>query len=31
MTDQQCANCGTSVPDGAAFCPQCGTSTGAGA
>ena len=27
MPEQQCPNCATSVPEGAAFCPQCGTRT----
>ncbi len=25
MPDQTCANCGSNVPDRAAFCPECGT------
>jgi hypothetical protein len=27
MSDQQCTTCGNVVPDGAAFCPECGTRT----
>lgn len=27
--DETCTNCGTSLPDGASFCPECGTATAA--